>query len=325
MIKNIDNMMAPKSFENMRQRVLKMNTGIEDFVYEEMLDHKKSYDPVTGIRNTEYQSPNGNDYLVASINASDGGRVNCEFIFPEQDDSESIILYVHGAAFQRRVNDINLKTADRLCTMTGHGVCVPDYRVGIEYTYDEMINDIIDSYRYLIMNNGYKPENMTLIADSSGCVTALQAIREMEKQSLEAPRNIILWSPQADEKLDEEKIKKGKETDIAAQTNDLFNIGKGIYSDEMGKGKSREELFPIYGDYSNLRDSRILIQAGADEILIDDAYILYGKFSKICPCTLEVYEDMFHNFQTYFSICEMAKVSWESVVKFITEGDVGNV
>lgn len=324
MIKSILNMMEPEHYESMCERVIKMNTGIEDFVKQEMLNHKDAYDPVTGHRKTEYQSPNGNDYLVASIIASDESRVNCEFILPEKDDSESMILYVHGAAFQRRVNDINLKTADRLCTMTGQGVCVPDYRVGIEYTYDQMISDIVDSYRYLIKNNGYKPENITVLADSSGSITALQAIKELYKWSLPAPRNIILWSPQADD-LDDEKIQMGKMTDIAMRPNDLFKVGQHIFRDEMGKGKSVEELFPIYGDYSNLKDSRILIQVGADEMLLEDAYQLHDLFSKICSCTFEVYEDMYHNFQTYFSICEMAKVCWQSTVKFIKEGEICNV
>ena len=319
MLKVIPNTIPDDRFESMRERVLKMNTNIEDFVQNEMLHHKDFYNPVVGARLTGFAPSDDNVlYLREPLIASDGALLNCEFLVPRGSASNAI-LYVHGAAFQRRSNDINLKTADRLCAMTKNTVCIPDYRVGADYTYDQMVSDVVASYKYLTLIVGFEPENITILADSSGCVTALQALRKIEEEYMLAPGKVVLWSPQADEKFDAERIAEGKKKDIALQTNELFVAGFDIYLSKMGAGKTPKELYPVYGNFDFLEHSKVLIQAGADELLIEDAYKLHDKFEKICPCTLEVYEKMFHNFQTYYSICETAKTCWQRVVSFITE------
>ena len=314
----IANGIAVEAFEAMQQRVIRMSTGIDEFVYNEMLNHKKSYDPATGRRYTGFESSGDNEYSVISVITTDGVSVNLEFIKPASCNDDALVIYIHGAAFIRRSNDINLKTADRLCTMTNQSVCIPDYRVGKDYSYDQMIADVVATYRFLTTTGGYDPKKITFLADSSGCVTTMQSIREFSKFGLSAPGKIVLWSPQADEKTDEARFTEEKNKDISFRPNNLFEVGASIYLNDMCKGKKLEAVFPVYGDYSNLKDTRIMIQAGAEEVFREDAEKLYEVFSESCPCALEMYEGMFHNFQTYFSICEMARVCWNRTVEFIT-------
>lgn len=314
----IGNGMAAEAFEAMQQRVIQMSTGIDEFVYNEMLNHKMSYDPATGKRFTSFESSGDNGYSVISVITGDGVPVNLEFIKPVSGNDDALVLYIHGAAYIRRSNDINLKTADRLCTMTNQIVCVPDYRIGKDYSYDQMIADVIATYHFLITTGGYDSQKITFLADSSGCVTTMQSIREFAKFDLPAPGKIVLWSPMADEKSDEARFVEGKYRDISFRSNNLFKVGVSTYHKDMCKGKKVEDVYPVYGDYSNLKNTRIMIQAGAEEILREDAERLYEVFIKSCPCALEMYEGMFHNFQTYFSVCEMAKVCWNRTVEFIT-------
>lgn len=314
----IVNSITVEEFEAMQQRVIQMSTGIDDFVYNEMLNHKKSYDSVTGRRITSFESSGDNVYSVISVLTGDGTAVNLEFIKPTSGSDDALVLYIHGAAYIRRSNDINLKTADRLCTMTNHSVCIPDYRVGKDYTYDQMIADVIATYRFLITTGGYDPKKITFLADSSGCVTTMQSIREFANVNLPAPGKIVLWSPMADEKCDESRLAEGKYRDISFRPNNLFKVGVSTYHYDMCKGKKVEDVYPVYGNYSHLKNTKIMIQAGAEEILREDAERLYEVFCKSCPCALEMYEGMFHNFQTYFSVCEMAKVCWNRTVEFIT-------
>lgn len=312
MITVVENKMAAEAFANLKQRVIQMSTGIDDFIYTEMLNHRDSYDPVTGMRRTSFESPNQNCHSVIPVVTADQSTVNCEMITPSGILGDSVIIYVHGAAFQRRLNDINLKTADRLCTMTGLPVCLPDYRVGIDYTYDQMINDVTACYRYILEQCGIAPERVTILADSSGCVTTMQMMRELDAD-VPAPGAIILWSPQADELFDVDRIAEGKHRDITLQTNDLFSKGMSVYG-KMCDGKDAQDVYPAYGEYKMLANTRILIQSGVEEIFKEDAYKLKDVFSN---CTLELYEGMFHNFQTYFSVCEMAPVCWEHMIDFI--------
>ena len=208
--------------------------------------------------------------------------------------------------------------ANRLCEMTNHLVAIPDYRVGKDYTYDQMVGDIIVSYQYLLRDLGCAPEDIAILADSSGCVSALQAIRELPSFHLPAPGKIILWSPQSDENLTDDKIARAKSMDLSCRTNNLFLIGRPIYNVNMKGGKSRQDIYPLHGDFAHLRSSSVLIQSGGKEIFTEDAYELYSLFSKTCACSLEVYEEMFHNFQTYYSLCDMAKICWEKAAHFIT-------
>jgi len=316
MVTTIPNAIPPEQYEAMAARVLKMNTGIEDFIRNEMMDHKRNYDPVTGARYTAFDAPYGSFYQRVPLVAPDGALVNCELLM-SCNPTPGAVLYIHGAAFMRRTNDLNLKTADRLCWMTGNLVCVPDYRIGIPYTYSQMVMDVIVGYRYLLEEKGYKPEQITMMADSSGCVTALQAVREMGNLGISAPGKIILWSPPAKERCDREKVNQGKERDLAFSTNDLLYISNNTYFEGMCKGMNAEEVYPIYGEFSVLKNSLVYIQTGGAEMLTEDAYMLHDLLANICPCMLEVYDDMYHNFQTYFSICDMARVCWEKIVRFI--------
>lgn len=317
MVKIVANKMNAEAFEDLKQRVIRMSTGIDEFVYSEMLGHMQSYDSDTGMRKTEFQSVN-NLYSVFSVTAPDQVMVPCEMLTPPDAAMDSVIIYVHGAAFQRRVNDINLKMADRLCSMAGQAVCVPDYRVGISYTYDQMVGDVTACYRHLLEQCRVAPERVTFLCDSSGCITTLQVMRELNGTDLPAPGNIILWSPQADELFDDERIADSKLKDITLRTNDLFAKGFNTYT-KMCEGKSVQEVFPAYGDYTKLKNTRMLIQSGVEEIFEEDAYKLRDLFANVCSCTLELYEGMFHNFQTYFSVCEMAPVCWEHMLEFIRE------
>lgn len=312
MITHIANTMTAEHFDLMCKQVLMMNTDIEQFVYEEMLEHNKNYDPVTGERFTRFIPSASAQYSRVPLTASDGVTVYCEILAPTIS-SDHAILYVHGAAFQRRLNDINLKTAERLCQCTGQPVYTPDYRVGIAYTFEQMVDDMVTAYRYLLLDCGYRAENITVLADSSGCTTALQALQNIH---LPVSGKIVLWSPVGDRHPND---KKQWEPDIAFRSNHLSIVSFDTYCTHMGKGKNRQDLFPIYGKYHHLQHTNILIQVGANEFLREDSYQLHDIFSNICPCTLEVYDDMFHNFQTYYSFCEMAKTSWKRTIQFITE------
>lgn len=317
MVKVIANTIAAESFAVMSQKVLEMNTDIEALILNEMIDHRNGYDPITGERFTSFSPPYGSIYSRVSLVAPDGALVNCE-ILASGKQVDGAVLYVHGAAFMRRTNDLNLRTADRLCSMTGNLVCVPDYRIGADYTYDQMVMDVIVGFRYLTEKLGYSPSRVTMLADSSGCVTLLQTVREMGKQGMPVPGKIILWSPPVHERVDHDLVNQGKERDLAFSTNDLLFLSNNVYFAVMCADMSARDAYPIYGDFSCLKDSRVLIQAGSLEMLIDDAHQLHDLLSDICSCTLEVYEDMFHNFQAYYSYCEMSKVCWESVTNFIT-------
>lgn len=316
MIRTVKNRMNAETFEILKQRVMQMNTGIDDFVYTEMLNHKSSYDPVTGMRKTEFQPADNNLYSVFSVTSSDQATVYCEMLTPPGSAMDSVIIYVHGAAFLRRLNDINLKTADRLCTMAGQAVCVPDYRVGMDYTYDQMINDVAACYRHILTRYGIAPERVTFLSDSSGCVTTLQMMRELAGADMPAPGKIILWSPLADGLFDDDKMAAGKQKDITLRTNNLFTIGFDTYT-KMCRGKAAQDVFPLYGNYNKLNKTRILIQSGVEEVFEEDAYQLCDAFNSFASCDLELYEGMFHNFQTYFSVCEMAPVCWEHMIDFI--------
>lgn len=233
-------------------------------------------------------------------------------------ENQRVVLYIHGAAFQRRSQDLNLKTAERICEMTGYPVYVPDYRIGIDYSIDEMIEDILASYKYLVIACQYRPENMTLIADSSGCTSLMAALQRLEENFLQGPKEVILMSPFTDAALTNQSIQRNKGKDIAFLSNQLLENSVRVFTRGGRRDTKRAEISPIVGDYYSLKDTKVLIQVGKDERLLDDSVMLYHKLRRICSCTLEVYEDMFHNFATYYSMCDMAKFSWENYLDFMS-------
>ncbi len=322
MIREIKNIMTTESYNAMSNTVVKMNENVETFIYNEMINHKADYDPQTGLRRTDYLSQSGEiQYGCVSLMGIKEYRIGLEYVkksdMLSMRENQRVVLYIHGAAFQRRTQDLNIKTAERICEMTGYPVYIPDYRIGIDYRIDEMIGDIIDSYRYLIQVRGYKAENMTLIADSSGCTSMMAALQKLDEYNLAGPKEVILMSPFTDAGLTNPSIQGNKNKDIAFLSNRLLENSVRVFTREGRRDTARAEVSPIAGDYQSLKDTKVLIQVGKDERLLDDSVKLYHKLKKICACTLEVYEDMFHNFETYYSMCDMAKVSWDNYINFM--------
>ena len=320
MIQHIPCLTQGKELEALKARVIQMNTGVDNFVIDEMRNHHKCYNYHTGRRRTEYTSK-GNSYSQEILVQPDGFQLPVEIIEPEVR-SRRAVLYIHGAAFHRRSNDINLKTADRLCSRTGQMVVVPDYRVGEEYTYGQMVSDVLNTYQWLTEQLCYAESDITILADSSGCITAMQAMRQMVDNGTCLPSKLVMWSPQYDEKFGEERLNEGKAVDVALQTNDLFGKGFRQYRDTMCAGMELETVIPCYGDYSHWSNVEVLIQSGGSEMLTKDAYALDKMLSQYCEVTTEVYECMYHNFATYYSMCEMARVCWDRATAFILHEDM---
>lgn len=322
MVREIKNIMNVGKFDAMRDTVIKMNENVESFIYQEMLNHKADYDPTTGLRRTAYFPQNEEiQYGCIPMVGSKGYRIGLEYVKKKDvldfGENQRTVLYIHGAAFQRRTKDLNIRTAERLCEFTGYPVFVPDYRIGIDYHIRETVRDILDSYRYLIQVCKYRAENLTLIADSSGCTSLMAALQKFGEYELESPREVILLSPFTDASLTNRSVKINKHKDIAFVSNRLFEESIRVFTKEGKRDTSKAEVSPIGGDYGCLKNTRVLIQVGKDERLLDDSVNLYHKLSEICDCTLEIYEDMFHNFETYYSMCEMAKVSWDNYIHFM--------
>ncbi len=323
MIRQIKNIMATKNYESMCGTVLHMNENVETYIYEEMMNHKADYDSDTSLRKTDYSTQNKEiQYACISVKGSQGHPIGLEYVTQQnlytELEKQRVVLYIHGAAFQRRSQDLNIKTAERICEMTGYPVYIPDYRIGIDYSIEEMIGDIVDCYRYLIHTCGYQAENMTLIADSSGCTSMMAAIQKFDKNGLSGPKEVILMSPFTDAGLTNRSILRNKGKDIAFLSNQLLENSVRVFTRNGKRDVKRAELSPIAGEYECLKDTKVLIQVGENERLLDDSVTLYQKLERMCSCTLEVYEDMFHNFETYYSMCDMAKVSWENYLNFMS-------
>lgn len=322
MVREIKNTMSVASFDAMRDTVVRMNENVETLIYKEMMNHKADYNPATGLRRTEYL-PKSSDLLYGciAVTGSEGHKIGLEYVtgkeMPYSNERQRAVLYIHGAAFQRRTQDLNLKTAERICDLTGYPVYVPDYRIGIDYDIRETIQDIVDSYRYLLQACHYRAENLTLIADSSGCASLMAALQKLEEHQLDAPGEVILMSPIADAGATSRSVNINKHKDIAFISNKLFEESIQVFTMDGKRDTGCAEVSPIFGDYSHLKNTRILIQVGKDERLLDDSVNLYYKLKQVCDCTLEIYEDMFHNFGTYYTMCGMAKVSWEHYIRFM--------
>lgn len=322
MVREIKNTMSVASFDAMRDTVVRMNENVETFIYQEMMNHKADYNPATGLRWTEYL-PKSSDQLYGCIalTGSKGHKIGLEYVakrdMPCSHEKQRAVMYIHGAAFQRRTQDLNLKTAERICGLTGYPVYVPDYRIGIDYQIGETIRDIVDSYRYLVQVCQYKAENLTLIADSSGCASLMSALQKLEEYALASPGEVILMSPIADAGATNRSVNINKHKDIAFISNKLFEESIQVFTKDGKMDTCCAEISPIFGDYKHLKNTRVLIQVGKDERLLDDSVNLYYKLKQVCDCTLEIYEDMFHNFATYYTMCDMAKVSWEHYIRFM--------
>jgi len=242
------------------------------------------------------------------------GTIPCEWVMAEGADPDVRLLYLHGGGFVSGSGGFYLPLAAHISATAKCAVLLPDYRLAPEHRFPAGLDDCVRAHEWMTANgpSSPAPAHATFVAgDSAGGSLTLATLLALRDRKMQLPAGGIAISPVTDLTLASESLKTVDDPVIHASTMPIFR------DHYLGKGDPRNPLAsPVFGDYRGLPP--LLIQAGEHEMLRDDSVRAARKArADGIPVKLEIWDGMFHVFQSREPLLPEGKEAIDHIAQFI--------
>jgi acetyl esterase/lipase len=240
-------------------------------------------------------------------------------------DSDRVILYLHGGSHIFLSPNTHRVITTKLSKECDAHVFAVDYRLAPEHPFPFAIEDALAAYIALVQPNAISNASATFVreqkqfskvfimGDSSGGCLTVQLVEAIKQLNLPMPTGITLLSPFLDHELESKSWRSNWNTDFMSLDHDGVEWALSCYAN--GVSKSHPAVSPIYADVTDYPP--MLIQAGNAEVVMDDSIRYYEKGVKAGNhVELELYQHMFHVFQT-FPFLKESGIAFKRIGKFV--------
>ncbi|WP_332604334.1 alpha/beta hydrolase [Acinetobacter sp. ESBL14] len=243
--------------------------------------------------------------------ALDQRIVFAEVATPE-NEAQGVLLHCHGGAFFAGSSRTHRALSTEFAARGKLIVYMLDYRRAPEHPYPAALNDVKSVYQHLL-NDGWKPEQIILGGDSGGCALALALAVELRSAGDALPAGMVMISPNVDISLSSASVYNNAKRDPMIRAYALKRGGDG-YRGQLQSNDPR--ISPIFADLTDLPP--MLVQAGSEEILVDDAIHLAERAQQSgVQVHLHVYENMWHNFQMFNRFIHKSEQALDEIGSFM--------
>lgn len=242
-----------------------------------------------------------------------------EWVLAPGADPGARLLYLHGGGYVSGSGAYYLALAAHLSAAAGCSVLLPDYRLAPEHPFPAALEDCVGAHQWLTATGpaGAVPARATFIAgDSAGGGLALATLLALRDRQLPLPRAAIALSPFADLTLTGESVRSEAGLDPIMDPRCLPEFVACYVSDSQVRAPLAS---PVFGDYTGLPP--LLIQVGEHEIIRDDSVRVAAKArADGVDVTLEVWDGMFHVFQSHEPLLPEGRQAIEHIGSVIRSG-----
>lgn len=207
------------------------------------------------------------------------------------NSSGGVVLYLHGGGYIIGSSTTHRGLTGHLAQASGCNVITPDYRLAPEHPFPAALDDAEAVYCALL-KLGTRAEHIAIAGDSAGGGLTLALAMRLRDKNLPLPSSLTVFSPWVD--LTQQQLYRPEcEPVLQAQWT-----GKAARLYSGDEPLTNPLISPIYGDLSGLPP--LLIQAGSEEILLNDAERLAAVAQRDdVPTTLEIFNSLWHVFQVH--------------------------
>ncbi|UCC45032.1 MAG: alpha/beta hydrolase [Candidatus Zixiibacteriota bacterium] len=242
------------------------------------------------------------------------GTLSAEWISVGDNPEQRAVLYVHGGAYNIGSLNTHRDIAARIAKASKMKTLSIDYRLAPEHDHPAAVEDVVSAYRWLL-ENGYSPRNIVIAGDSAGGGLAVAALVSLRDAGEQLPAAAVCMSPWTDLEGTGESITSLAHKDPFLTSDWLGVMAKNYVADDDPRSPL---ISPIYADLHGLPP--ILIQVGADEILLSDSTRLEKRGRQAgVDVTLDIWANMWHVWHLFAGQMPEAKRAINEVGKFIRE------
>ena len=205
-----------------------------------------------------------------------------------------VILYCHGGGYTSGGLGFSKVLASKLTRATGMDTLAFDYRLAPEHPYPAAVEDALTAWGHL-ESLGIAPGDIVLAGDSAGGNLALVVCLKLREAGRGLPGALLLMSPWTDMTASGESLRGRAGIDPVLTPEYMYAVREAYAG---GLDPSDCLLSPLFADFAGFPPA--LIQVGTHEILYSDAERLAERMLAAgADCRLEVWENMWHDFQMY--------------------------
>lgn len=220
----------------------------------------------------------------------------------------TVLLYLHGGGYVVGSHRTGARLASALIARTGGTAYSLDYRLAPEHPFPAAADDALAAYRELLETTA--AENILVAGDSAGGGLAILALIAAREAGLPQPAAVAVFSPWTDITLSGDSVRTRAGVDPLF-TEDALRW----YADRLTPDPATAS--PIFADLSGLPP--VLVQVGADELLLDDAVRLAARAAADdVEVTLEVGTGLSHVYQLNFGALDDADDALDRAGAFLS-------
>ena len=212
-----------------------------------------------------------------------------------------VVLYFHGGVYVLGDAFQAAGLASQVGRRTRAKVISVDYRLAPEHPYPAAVDDALTAY-VALLQNGTAPSDIAFAGESAGGGLAIATLVNARDHGLPLPAAAFVMSPYADLTLSGATMETKREVDPLF-TPEAFQARVADYT--SGQDAALGLISPIFAELSGLPP--LIIQAGTDEVLLDDALRLARAAALAdVEVTLDVTPGVPHVFQAYYPMLDEA-------------------
>lgn len=218
-----------------------------------------------------------------------------EWVIPPEEDPEKVIFYTHGGGYGMGDLISSRALIAPIAKKTGIRVFSFEYRLAPEHPFPAAFDDAKKAYEY-VLGQGYSPGNIIAFGESAGGGLAVSNILRLIAEGKEAPKCLVTISPWSDLTATGQTYFLNKDKDPLLRGKYLKRLADSYVGDDSPLNPYISPAFASYDD----RFPPTLIQAGSDEVLLDDSKLLYNAMKDGgVDVDIEIYPKMWHVFHIW--------------------------
>ena len=218
-----------------------------------------------------------------------------EWVIPPEEDPEKVIFYTHGGGYGMGDLISSRALIAPIAKKTGIRVLSFEYRLAPEHPFPAAFDDAKEAYEY-VLGQGYSPGNIIAFGESAGGGLAVSNILRLIAEGKEAPQCLVTISPWSDLTATGQTYFLNEDKDPLLRGKYLKRLADSYVGDDSPLNPYISPAFASYDD----RFPPTLIQAGSDEVLLDDSKLLYNAMKDGgVDVDIEIYPKMWHVFHIW--------------------------